>query len=60
MNIKLFAKVGELKTKISEAWEEQVNLTTKCPECERELDAIQRCRYCDIDDADFYIPADIY
>ena len=57
MNIKLFAKVGELKTKISEAWEEQVNVT--CPECERKLDAIQRCRYCDIDDADFYIP-DIY
>ena len=39
MNIKLFAKVGELKTKISEAWEEQVNVT--CPECERELDAIR-------------------
>jgi hypothetical protein len=57
MNIKLFAKVGELKNKISEAWEEQVNVT--CPECERKLDAIQRCRYCDIDDADFYIP-DIY
>ena len=57
MNIKLFSKVGELKTKISEAWEEQVNVT--CPECERKIDTIQRCRYCAIDDADFYIP-DIY
>jgi len=35
--MKLYAAIGELKTAISEAWEEENQEENTCPECERPL-----------------------
>ena len=35
--MRLYATIGELKTAISEAWEEENQEENTCPECERLL-----------------------